>query len=355
MTDTKPINAKCCSRCGIIKSEDKFNVRNNICKECRNERDREKYKNNLENNIEQKCNICVKDLPISDFVKNTKTCKDCNNKRRRDKYNNNVEHHLKLRQAASQYKHNKVIKKQKLRELEIAKIENEIGKENKCCKYCNKISPKINFRHNRLKCLDCEKKDGRDYRQSDIGKIKSNIWLENNKSRMTELQRNWAANKRLTDPIFKFKSVIRSRIVDAIKSKQLRTIEYLDCNVNEFLQWLFYKSNEDFRFENHGDVWHIDHVIPVSKFNLENPYEQLIAFNWRNTAALSVKDNLSKGSKIIVPQIEEHFKNLLEYHKEYEIEMPKDYIDLFAKHLDAGNPLEFLLPLANGNISEELS
>jgi hypothetical protein len=38
-------------------------------------------------------------------------------------------------------------------------------------------------------------------------------------------------------------------------------------------------------------------------------------------------------------------KKLLDYHKEKNIEMPQKYIDLFAKHLDAGNPLEPSLPL----------
>jgi hypothetical protein len=35
-------------------------------------------------------------------------------------------------------------------------------------------------------------------------------------------------------------------------------------------------------------------------------------------------------------------------------EMPQLYIDLFAKYLVAGTPLEPLLPLTNRNVSEEL-
>jgi hypothetical protein len=34
--------------------------------------------------------------------------------------------------------------------------------------------------------------------------------------------------------------------------------------------------------------------------------------------------------------------------------MPQEFIDLFAKYLVAGNPLEPLLPLTDGNIREEL-
>jgi hypothetical protein len=55
-------------------------------------------------------------------------------------------------------------------------------------------------------------------------------------------------------------------------------------------------------------------MVPLSKFNLEDEQEQLIAFNWRNTMALSPKENLSKNNKIIQSQIKEHYFNLLEYY-----------------------------------------
>ena len=56
--------------------------------------------------------------------------------------------------------------------------------------------------------------------------------------------------------------------------------------------------------------------------------------------ALSAKENLSKNSKIIKSQIEQHYKNLVEYHKEKHLDLPQVFIDLFAKHLVAGSPLE---------------
>ena len=54
--------------------------------------------------------------------------------------------------------------------------------------------------------------------------------------------------------------------------------------------------------------------------------------------ALSPKENLSKNNKIIQSQIKEHYFNLLEYHTENNIELPQEYINLFAKHLVAGSP-----------------
>jgi hypothetical protein len=43
---------------------------------------------------------------------------------------------------------------------------------------------------------------------------------------------------------------------------------------------------------------HIDHTIPITSFDLEDPEQQLIAFNYKNTTPMWAKDNLSKGSKL---------------------------------------------------------
>ena len=42
---------------------------------------------------------------------------------------------------------------------------------------------------------------------------------------------------------------------------------------------------------------HIDHVRPISSFDLTDKQQLLKAFNWKNTQPLLAKDNLAKGSK----------------------------------------------------------
>ena len=52
--------------------------------------------------------------------------------------------------------------------------------------------------------------------------------------------------------------------------------------------------NPNYNLENHGKEWHIDHVIPLSKFDLDNKEELDIAFNWRNTTGIICKRKLDK-------------------------------------------------------------
>jgi len=297
VADTKLLE-KSCSRCKNIKSEDKFIPKRNICKECRNERSRNKYTNIIINNETiKKCSNCNEEKIISEFHKGRTVCIICINNRRKDKYKTDEEHRKKLIKLAVDYKHNKVIERQKIKE-------DIIGIDNKQCSKCDSIKHKDSFRYNRLKCRDCER----------------------------------------DEPLDKFKRVVRSRIISALNCKNKHTIEYLGCNSDEYLKWLLDNTNE-YTLENRGSVWHIDHVIPLSHFNLDNENEQTIAFNWRNTMPLASKENLSKNNKIIKSQIEHHYKHLIDYHTINNIEMPQDFIDLFAKYLDAGNPLEPSLPL----------
>lgn len=48
------------------------------------------------------------------------------------------------------------------------------------------------------------------------------------------------------------------------------------------------------------------------------------------------------------------YKENPEYHNKHNIILPQEYYHLFAKHLDAGSPLEPLLPLTTENSCEEL-
>jgi uncharacterized protein (DUF983 family) len=296
------------------------------------------------------CSKCGETKLIDKFYKGRSCCKDCSNEERRNKYKTDLEYQNKIKETGKKYKEEKTTNIRKKKEELQKEITERIGIDNQICPYCNEVRPKTNFRHNRLKCIECEKVEGRDYRRSDFGKEKSKEWLNNNQERMTELQSNWFQNNKSlineknkirmkTDPIFKFLKLQRRRCSIALEKKQKKTVEYLGCNGLDFYGWLSYNFNDIYQYNNHGTVWHIDHVIPISTFNLKDPTQQLLCFNWRNTVPLTTDENLSKNNRIIPQQVEQHYKKLLLYHQEKNIKMPQEFIDLFMQHLqNAGNP-----------------
>lgn len=103
------------------------------------------------------------------------------------------------------------------------------------------------------------------------------------------------------DVEYRIKKNLRKRISDALHdhSKSKTTIELLDCSVKELKKWLESQFEEGMTWNNYGE-WHLDHVYPCSLFDLTQPYEQEICFNWFNLQPMWGVDNLSKGAKINV-------------------------------------------------------
>jgi len=268
------------------------------------------------------CSRCNEVKEYDEFIKKRNICKECSNK---------------WAKIAREKRYSETL-------IDIT--------EQKCnvCKETKHISDLIK---NRYLCKECYNQKYRDkYKNDEEYNLKIRL-KDKNKNRQVA---NESQRKRYnSNPITKFMCIQRSRITIALNNKQLHSIEYLGCNSEEYFSWLKYNFNDNFKFENHGTMWHIDHVIPIHNFNLENSEEQLLAFNWRNTMPLSISENLKKGIKINLLQIEQHYKKLLEYHIENKLDLPQVFIDLFAKHLDDGKPLKLSLPLTDGNISEELS
>ena len=258
------------------------------------------------------CSRCNENKEIDNFIKKRNICKECSNK---------------WAKIASEKRH-------------ILLVTNN---ETKICKVCSKEKHLSDLIKNRFLCKDCNNEKYRDMYKNDEN-FRSKVLLKD-KNKNKEVS-NKAQRKRYhTNPIGKFMRIQRSRITIALKNKQKNTIEYLGCNADQYFNWLQYNFIDSVKFENHGKEWHIDHVIPLSHFDLENEDEQIIAFNWRNTMPLSCQENLSKGIKIIKEQIEQHYKKLIEYHIENKLDLPQVFIDLFAKHLVDGKPLKLSLPL----------
>jgi hypothetical protein len=290
----------CCSKCGEMKNPDRIVRNRNVCKDCCNIKRKENYNKVVDDTVQITCTICNLEKNATSFIRNSKRCKECNNIKRRNEYQEKEEVRIKKRLEGISYKKKRKAIRDEIKLAEITTLEEEIGQDNTICKYCNEVKAKTRFRHNRLKCKDCERED----------------------------------------PFEKFKRYVRTRIYNCLKgNKTKHAHEYLGCSPDEYLKWILFNASE-FTLENYGQVWHIDHIIPLSKFDFENEQDKFMAFNWRNTMPLLAKENLAKNNKVLKPQIEQHLLKLTDYHTEKNIELPQIYIDLFAKHLAAGNPLE---------------
>jgi hypothetical protein len=110
--------------------------------------------------------------------------------------------------------------------------------------------------------------------------------------------------RKQNDPCYKLSVLFRSRISRAIKegygNKSYKVIELIGCDWKTAKEWIESQWKEGMSWENHGiKVWHIDHKIPVSFFNMSIIEEQKKCFHYTNLQPLWAKDNMEKSNKLL--------------------------------------------------------
>ena len=81
-------------------------------------------------------------------------------------------------------------------------------------------------------------------------------------------------------------------------------VKLLGCSLPKFMEYMeeqFYnnpETSEKMTWDNWKiDGWHIDHIKPLSKFNLNDPKQVEKAVHYTNLQPLWWRENLEKGAK----------------------------------------------------------
>jgi hypothetical protein len=91
---------------------------------------------------------------------------------------------------------------------------------------------------------------------------------------------------------------IRSRIFQVINKKNIKSELLIGLPWQELKQYLESKFQPGMSWDNYGSKgWHIDHIRPLSSFNLLDPEQFRQACHYTNLQPLWWFDNLSKSDK----------------------------------------------------------
>lgn len=107
-------------------------------------------------------------------------------------------------------------------------------------------------------------------------------------------------DKAINDMIYRLKQNQKSYLHQQLKNSKLKKInstnKYIGCNIEQLKKWLEFQFDNDMNWINKS--WQLDHIIPVSLFNLNDDFERQLAFNWTNIQPLYTKDNLQKSNNL---------------------------------------------------------
>ena len=68
-------------------------------------------------------------------------------------------------------------------------------------------------------------------------------------------------------------------------------------------EWIESKFTKSMTWKNYGKRWHLDHIFPISRFDLSDPEQVKVACNWQNLQPLLRRANARKSNKITKPQL----------------------------------------------------
>lgn len=100
---------------------------------------------------------------------------------------------------------------------------------------------------------------------------------------------------------FKFFNNLAHRATKELKKRNLKRKwshrELLGCNPDVLENYIKKKLKDNMTFDNYG-LWEIDHIKPISSFNLLNDKQVLECFNFKNLQPLWKDINLKKSNNI---------------------------------------------------------
>ena len=142
---------------------------------------------------------------------------------------------------------------------------------------------------------DCD--EYREQARQYVASYKEKTPLEERQARSRKYKQN-----ELSTPQGKLKVVLRKRLWSAFKNNQKTgsAINDLGCSIDELKIHLENQFKEGMNWDNHGKFgWHIDHIKPLSSFDLTKREELLVACHYSNLQPLWWYENLQKHDKIL--------------------------------------------------------
>jgi len=104
-----------------------------------------------------------------------------------------------------------------------------------------------------------------------------------------------------TDIQYRIIKIQRARIRAALKdlNKSQTTKELLGCSIDYLKKYLESKFQPGMTWENYSRTgWHVDHIVPISSFNLLDSVQLKQVCHYTNLQPLWAIDNLKKSNKL---------------------------------------------------------
>ncbi|MDB4378204.1 HNH endonuclease [bacterium] len=167
--------------------------------------------------------------------------------------------------------------------------------ETKKCTKCKKIKNVEEFYWRKTrnnfspKCKICWIEDSKKYNKKHKSERKEYLkeWRKDN-DKLRKYQREYKRKALSQDRIiFNLRNRVYKLMLKEYQSQE--TLELIGCSRKEFMSHLENQFTDKMNWENYGDYWEVDHILPLSKGG---------TIHWSNSQPLTVSENRKKSNKI---------------------------------------------------------
>lgn len=129
---------------------------------------------------------------------------------------------------------------------------------------------------------------------------KAYITRQDVRDRQNHLTRIRMQKRRDTDPVFRMECAVRNRTRRALRGtiKDGKSLDLIGCTPETLRLIVESKFEPGMTWDNYGSAWHVDHIIPLSAYDLTDPKQQRQAFHYTNLQPMWAHENMAKGDDV---------------------------------------------------------
>lgn len=180
----------------------------------------------------------------------------------------------------------------------------------------SRLKSKRYHQENREQVLAKMRERNKRYYEANKDRIKVSVlaYQRANGDARNTYKAKWSSERAKIDPEFAMLLVMRkfvARMMERIASKRQqseRTTEILGYTPAEFVAHMEPLFKPGMTWNNHGE-WHVDHIRPLSTFDLTNPEQRRLANSLQNLQPLWADENLKKSDRWPGNQVEHRAEN----------------------------------------------
>ena len=138
-----------------------------------------------------------------------------------------------------------------------------------------------------------------EYRLNNPEKVKEGCkkWRDEHKDKIYPENTIYHRERYDSDPCFRLRRLMRNRIMQTFTNKRVTetTRELLGCDYEFLKEHLENQFRPEMTWKNHGEIWEIDHKIPIASFNLMDYEQQKQCFHYSNMQPLFKTTEIAKN------------------------------------------------------------